>query len=140
MMSLIVDRLRNAAPSLLSVDMAQDLDAIFAGTAPQTGAVYVVPYREKGKPNTLMTGGFMQVIPTQFLVAFVMRVHADPTGAVRAAQFDAVTDAIEAALAGWEPTEDSEPVSFVGGEGTPLSNNVTLYVQTWETTRLLTGA
>lgn len=140
MISLIVDRLKTQAPTLPFVAMAEDLDAIFKGTAPVNGATHVVPYREKAGANKVGMGGFMQVVSFQFLVAFVLRRHNDPKGGLRAAQFDDIKTAIQDALAGWEPTDDSIPIELVGGEGTPIDNNVTIYVQTYETTYLLTGA
>ncbi|WP_275789695.1 phage tail terminator protein [Pararhizobium gei] len=140
MIALIVDRLKTEAPALPFVDMAEDLDAIFKGTAPGDGYTYVVPFREKGTANKVATGGFMQVVGFQFLVAFVLRRHDDAKGGLRALQFDAIKGDIQNALAGWEPTEHSIPIELVGGEGTPIGNNITIYVQTWETTYLLTGA
>lgn len=141
MLQAIVDSL-DAAPagSFASVDMAEDLDALAMGTAPETGAVYVVPFRERAAPNTLATGGFRQLVDVQFFVAFVIREFVDVKGRERAARFDAAKSAIEGALAGWVPERGAKPVSLVNGEGTSLGNGVTVYVQTWQTSRFLTGA
>lgn len=138
MINLIVSRLKEAAPALSGVEMAEDLDVITKATARQSGSTFVIPFREKAEPNKLMSGGFRQHVTEQFLVAIILRHHGDALGALRADAFSSFKDEIEQALAGWEPTDMSEPCELVGGQQTPLGNNATVYVQTWETTRFLT--
>lgn len=141
MLSLIVDRLLAVAGSpFSSVEVAEDLDALAMGTAPNTGAVFVVPGRDRASPNELAMGGFRQFVDTQFYVAFVVRHHGDVRGAARAARFDGLKAAIEGALAGWKHAPGVKPASLVNGEGTSLGNGVTVYVQSWQTSRFLTGA
>lgn len=137
MLELVVARIRENIGDLKSVDMAENLDLVVAGTSPDDGDVFVIPYREKASPNKLATG-FRQLVNVQIAVTFVVRHHGDVHGSERAARFDSYKRSIEDALAGWEPTDDSEPFQLVAGEGTPLGNNTTIYVQTWETTRFLT--
>lgn len=138
MLNLVVERLKERAASLPAVEMAEDLDAIGKATARATGTIFVIPWREKAKPNALMSGGFRQLVQVQFLTAILLRHHADALGTMRASEFDAHKNAIEQAIAGWEPTDVSDPCELVGGEGTPLGNGASVYVQTWETTRFLT--
>ena len=45
-----------------------------------------------------------------------------------------------AALAGWEPPGTISPCELVEGESSPIEKGVSIYVQTWETARFLTGA
>ena len=139
MLSQLVERLSTHAVGLTSVDMAEDLDALARGTAAGNGACFVVPYRERARPNAIAAGGHRQQIDVQIIVAFVVVQASDPRGAARAAAFDAFKAAIEGALAGWAPGDEFGGLSLVGGEATPLGNGVTVYAQTWETTRLLTG-
>ena len=61
-------------------------------------------------------------------------------GAERAKAFDALKGTVEAALTGWEPDPDAEPCSLVAGESSPVTTGVSIYIQTWETARFLTGA
>ena len=61
-------------------------------------------------------------------------------GAERAVQFDAHLARLEAALAGWEPPGTISPCELVEGESSPIEKGVSIYVQTWETARFLTGA
>jgi len=76
----------------------------------------------------------------QFVVAFVVQIHSDAKGAERAKAFDGFKADIEQAMTGWEPTPNSAPFELVGGESSSLGNNRSIYAQTWETTRQLTGA
>lgn len=140
MLLAVFDRLTNHAVGLTSVDVAEDLDSIMAGTAPDNGACFVVPARERADPNRLGMGSFRQVVTEQVFVAFVVRHHGDVKGRARAEQFKGFKTAIEDTLAGWSPTPYSQPFSLVNGEGTSVGNNVTVYVQTWQTTRNLSAS
>lgn len=133
-------RLREQCPGLADVRTAEDLDMLEKAAAVPHGTAFVIPYRERAGENHLSAGGFRQLVVTQILVAFVTRRHDDPTGAARARQFDGLKAEIERALAGWTPPAAHDPCELVGGEGTPLGNGVSIYVQTWETSRLLQGA
>lgn len=143
MLAAVIDRLEEIGDPVTSVEAAESLESIAKGSAPKTGAVFVIPWSERGKPNSLMAGGFRQVVDLQILVAFVIRQHGDVKGGARALQYEALKGAIEAKLAGWAPTDESELFEFVGQESLPLGNaqsNATIFVQTWQSTRDLTGA
>lgn len=140
MLQMIVDRLLLAVPPFAQVEIAEDIDAMAdrAGML-DSGAVIVMPWRERAEPNALATGGHRQRVATHFLVGVVIRHFDDAMGAERAKAFDAFKGAVEAMLAGWEP-QDAEPCELVGGESSPVMPGVSIYVQTWETARFLTGA
>lgn len=140
MLAAVVAQLQANAPLLTSVEVAEDVEAIGEGTAAPTGTAFVVPYRERAQPNTRATGGHLQLINVQIVVAFLIRDHTDVKGAARAARFDAFKTEIEQALAGWSATDAGKPFELVGGESSPMGNGVSIYAQTWETTRFLTGA
>ena len=97
-----------------------------------------MPWRERAEPQPLMTGGFRQRVTFEFATGLVIRHSDDRMGAERAAQFDALKGGIEAVLAGWEPPL-SEPCELIGGESSPITTGVSIYVQTWATARFLTG-
>lgn len=139
MIAAIVARLE-AAAAFAAVEVAEDLDLILNGTAPEDGSVYVVPLRERAQSNTLATGGHRQLVETQFATAFVVREADDIRGAARAARFDSLKSAVETALTGWPPGPEADALSLVAGEGTSVPElGVSIYVQTWETARFLTG-
>ncbi|MCW5711267.1 hypothetical protein [Shinella sp.] len=140
MLLAVFDRLASHAVGLASVDVAEDLDAIMSGTAPANGACFVVPSRERADPNRLGMGSFRQVVTEQVYVAFVVRHHGDVKGRARAEQFKGFKTAIEGALAGWSHDPYCLPFSLVNGEGTSVGNNVTVYVQTWQSTRNLSAS
>jgi hypothetical protein len=132
----IIARLQAACPSLHSVGQAEELDALDRGTAPPNGSTFVIPFGEVAEANALMNG-FRQQVETQVLVAFLIRRHGDAKGGKRAAGFDALKGEIEQALAGWTAPSAIEPFELVSGRGAPRGNGVTIYVQTWRTSRYL---
>lgn len=140
MLQLIVARLRTL-PTLVEVAIAEDLDAMEAraGTV-ESGSVIVMPLREAAEPNALATGGHRQLVRTQFLTGVVIRHYDDAMGEERALAFDSYKAAVEAALTGWEPESFAEPCNLVAGESSPVTTGVSIYVQTWQTARFLTGA
>jgi len=140
MIAELVARLTAACPDLKGVEMAEDLDFLIQarGTAAADKHAYVIPYRERAKPNSRATGGHLQQVQEQVLTALVLRRHDDNRGSARAGLFDTLKGTIEQALTGWAPP-GYDPFELVGGEGTPLGNGVSVYIQTWETARLLEG-
>lgn len=138
LLDLVKERLEALAPALTSVEVIEDIEAIAKGTPAGSGAAFVAPYRERGTANELATG-FRQLIWVEFLVAFQIRIADDSKGTARVAAFRAIKGEIETALAGWQPTPEAAPISLIGGQGGRLTTGVSTYVQTWETTRYLTG-
>ena len=103
------------------------------------GSVVIVPWQEGARPSPVATGGHRQLVSVRFVAAIVLRRHGDPQGAERAIAFDAHRKKLEALLAGWEPSEDHDCCDLVGAEVTGLGNGVSIYAQTWQTSRILTG-
>lgn len=137
MIQEIIDRLKATAPTLVAVLPAEDIDALSKGTAPKTATAFVLPYRELAEPNEFGMGKFRQDVAVQFLVAFIIRRHDDAHGGKKVAIFDTVKTEIEQALAGWSTAPDNAPCELVAAQAAPLGNNVTAYVQTWQTSRYL---
>lgn len=141
MLSAIVARLQSHVSILAAVHVSEDIDLLGDAVGQiDDGSAVVVPFREQFAGNTRATGGHLQRGAVQFLVGFVLRHHDDMLGAEKALRFDTYKDAIENALAGWAPGNRYEPCVLVGGEGSPLGDGVSIYLQTWETARFLTGA
>ena len=139
MIAEIVARLKDAAPELADALPAKDIERLTKATAPKSGTAFVLPYRERAEPNQRATGGHLQMVAVQFLVAFVIRQY-DARGGKRALAFDDFRSAIERALAGWTPPSAEEPLELVGGQATALGNGASIYVQTWQTSRFLEGS
>ncbi|MGM4981873.1 phage tail terminator protein [Rhizobium sp. 11_C7_N12_5] len=139
MLNLFRDRLADKAEALTSVEILENLEALANMSAPETGAAFVIPFRERAGKNQLMGGGFRQNVTVQVMVAFVVRNDDDASGAKRISQFDTYKLDIQQALAGWVPASGSVPCELVSGEATPLDDSAVVYVQAFETTYFLTG-
>lgn len=138
MIGAIVERLEAMAPALTSIGVAEDLEALSRGTAPKNGAAFVLPFQDRPSENAYMSGGFSQRIEVLLLVAFVIRRSDDAKGAQRAGSFDLFKGEIESALAGWSPDPDNHDLfELAAGRSASLGNGVTVYVQTWRTSRYL---
>lgn len=143
MLADILTHLRAVLPQATTpaVELVEDIDELanYAGQV-DSGSVILVPYRELATPQSLATGGHRQRVGAQFLVGVVIRHYDDLMGEERALQFDAHLRRIEAALAGWVPSACIDGCQLVTGESSPIDTGVSIYVQTWETARFLTGA
>lgn len=140
MLNDIYQRLLNSA-KFVSVDVAEAIETIVNRvTTAEDGALFVVPHSERAAPPQYATGGHRQRVASQFLTVVVLRQHDDPKGSARALRFDALKDDVEQVLAGWSPADGSDPISLAAGESLGLANGVSLFVQTWQTSRYLFGA
>lgn len=140
MLSLLMDRLGSLA-IFTAVEVSESLD-VLAGIAPAAddGTLFVVPWRERARPQRNIVGGHRQTIDVQYVTVLVIRRHDDPRGAERAAAFDTIKGGLEAGLAGWQPVAGGDVFSLVSSETQGLGNGVSILTQTWQTTRFLTGA
>ncbi|MCI5097524.1 MAG: hypothetical protein MRY77_14510 [Rhodobacteraceae bacterium] len=122
------------------VEVAEDIDVLreIAGTV-DDATVIVMPWGERGLPNERATGGFLQSVEVQFATGIVQRDFSDRAGAERATRMDTLKSGLEAALAGWTIPGFDTPCELIGGETSPISTGVSIYVQTWATTRFLRG-
>ena len=143
MLAGLISHLRAELPVNVTpaVELVEDLDKL-ADRAGQidSGAVIVMPWQEQAASNPLASGGFRQRVAVQFLVGVVIRTYDDWMGEERALEFDGHITRLEAALAGWVPPGCISQCQLVSGEGSPITTGVSIYVQTWETARFLTGA
>lgn len=139
MIDAVMERLRTNATELKAVKSAEDLDAITdsKSTAAQHGTAFVIPYQEQGLPNEMAAGAFSQKVLVQILVAFVVRRYEPVQGALRVSAHDTFKNSIEGALAGWAVTPYDDLFELVAGRLAPIGNGVSVYVQTWQTSREL---
>ena len=139
-LELVEARLLEQATELASVDLIEDIEAIALGTAPRSGACFVAPWKDNGEENQIATGGFEQTVLVEFLTAIVIRTDDDVKGRARVLKLEALKTSVERALVGWQPMGESMPTSFVGAQaGRMPQRNCSVLVQTWETSRFLTG-
>lgn len=142
MLEEIIARLRTHLPHdrWVSVTIAEDIDE-FTSAAGQVASqsAIVMPWRERAERQALATGGFRQRVQTEFAIGMVLRDYSGAMGNQRAVAFDSLKSDIEAAIAGWVPSGFVDPCELIGGESSPISKGVSIYVQTWATARFLTG-
>ena len=110
------------------------------GQAPEVGSAATDAAPVLTMTQMLVTGGFRQLVMMQVAVGVVIRHYDGLMGGDRALQFDAFKTDLETALAGWEAPGSVDPFELVGGESSPVTTGVSICVQTWSTTRFLTGA
>lgn len=122
------------------VEIAEDIDVLadMAGQV-EDATVIIMPWGERASPNSRATGGVLQQVEVQFATGIVQRDFSDRSGAERATRTDTLKDDVEAALVGWEIPGFDDPCELIGGETSPIGRGVSIYVQTWVTTRFLTG-
>ncbi|RWR28704.1 hypothetical protein D2T29_15850 [Sinirhodobacter populi] len=124
-----------------AIEVAEDIDAMAARAGQvNDGSLILMPWRERAGAQQLATGGFRQRVEVQFATGIVIREYDTFMGGERALRFDALKADVEQALAGWEPPGGIEPCELIGGESSPVTKGVSIFVQTWATARFLTGA
>ncbi|ODN71177.1 phage tail terminator protein [Methylobrevis pamukkalensis] len=136
MIGLVVDRLiATAAPPLLSVEAAENLDALGKGTAARHGAAFVIPMRERASANRFAGGAFEQEVTVEIAVAVAIRAQDSAKGGKRAVLIEGFQAALEASLAGWRPRPDSQLMDYLGADSAPFGNGLTWWVAVWRTSR-----
>ena len=120
--------------------LAEDLDILvdLAGRVKTTTAI-ITPLSEQATPSPLSTGGFRQRVTVEFITAIALREYGDALGGDRAQRLDALKAEMEAALAGWEGPGMIAPCELFAAESSRIVKGVSLYAQTWQTARFLTG-
>lgn len=140
MLELIYNRLADSG-DFAQVEICESLqDILGVATALDDGSLVLVPWQEQAAQNRNATGGHRQRVACRFVVGVMLRRHDDPRGAERALAFDAYRQKVETLLAGWQPAAGSDACSLVGAETSGLGDGVSIYAQTWATSRFLTGA
>lgn len=143
MLTAIRDHLKAelTASHWAGVGVAEEIDELarLAGTV-DDGTAIIMPWGEKAQPQQLSTGEFRQLVEMQFAIGIVLREYDQEMGGDRAIRFDTFKAELEAAMAGWEAPDSFDPFELIAGESSPITTGVSIYVQTWATTRILTGA
>lgn len=128
-LSLIIDALRNRAPSFDGrVAGAAEFQALELNAKMKLPAAYVIPTGDTVGAQESQTD-YYQVVNEGFAVVVVLDNRRDLRG--QKAAFDAV-DSIRAelfaAILGWEPDDDTHPISYDGGQVVEM-NRAALYYQ-----------
>lgn len=110
LLDAVIDRLDAQVPNLSRrVQGAAELAALIRdGKLPaQTPASYVLPLGFRAREADAAAGLFTQILADQVAVVLVVRVASDATGEKAFGKIDALVEQVLAALAGWEPEDNS---------------------------------
>lgn len=135
----LVARLRETCmPPLKVVGASAELSAAqgAARGVPQSPAAYVIPISDSGEPNTFGTGAFQQRLTETWGLVLACREVSDAAGGRATVTIGAVRRTVRAALAGWQPDDNHEPMAFASGNLVDLQNGVVWWldqyrVRTW---------
>lgn len=109
-LSSIVSRLQTECPALRQVLLA------LSGAAPQSyPSAYVLPLSDAAAPGRLL-GVHSQLVTSRFGVEIMVK-HAAMAASGGPAQeaLEDLREAVMAALAGWQPGPEFEPLAYAGG-------------------------
>lgn len=124
-LKLIRDRLSDQVESFRDIRGAAELAAAFEQSQFENRA-YVVPLQSRAGGNGLVNA-VSQRVEVSFAVAFWSRNVSDAQGG---GAMDAVTETSEsviAALLGWSPAPEIEPILYAGGRLMRFANNAVLW-------------
>lgn len=120
--------------------IAEDIDILsdMAGQV-EHGTAIIMPFRERATPPVAYTDATRQLVEDHYAIGIVLRVYDEGLGGDRALAFAAYKADLEQALAGWVPPGSPSDCALLGGESSPITKGVSIYVQTWSIRRFLTG-
>jgi hypothetical protein len=103
----IIARLKDAAPSLGSIDAAIDIESLMASKPQPHGKplAAVIAMGLRGSPAEVMTGAFIQKIQLTFAVILTIPSHSDRAGKSGAPDVLALITEVCTALCGWGPDD-----------------------------------
>jgi hypothetical protein len=124
----------NARPPLRQVEGAGEYAAL---TAPpplaRQPAAFVIPLTETGGPNNLAAGPVRQRIAQTFGVVLLLGNLRDARGQSAAAALVGVQQAVRAALIGFQPTADHDPIEFRRGQLIDIAEGALAWQDEFET-------
>lgn len=132
----IIGRLKTEVTTLKRVSGAAGM-AEAAEDLKQAPAAFVVPASERPAGNSTGTMVVSQNNVVRFGVVIAVQNLSDPRGEKAQANLVALRTAIMAALHGWQPNADFDPIEFGGGNISGLDNQVLWWQDTFVTSHLL---
>lgn len=125
MLAEIVTRLKDTAMPPLNLVASASEFAALKGAPPKEKqpAAYVMPIAETAGPNRL-ANGVRQQVAARVGVVLALGNLSDRRGGPAAEALEAVRDAVKAALVGWPPSADDEPLTFAQGRAVTFADGV----------------
>lgn len=119
---LVVQRLRQSVPALLSVGTLSEYDALPGLSAIRPPCSYVLLATEVGEPLELGAApagqqlAVQQLVATRFAVATAVRNWRDPAGAQASQDLRGFLGSVRTAIVGWTPNlPGARPCAFERG-------------------------
>lgn len=109
-MAAVVARLQDQCP-----DVRQVLSALSGAVPTAYPAVYVLPLQDSADANPFL-GAHSQIVTARFALEIMLKhgSQADSGGPAHEA-LETLRDDLRAALKGWQPAAEFEPIAYLGG-------------------------
>lgn len=109
----VITRLKETASRLRIVDGAADLDTARRTSPKTTPAAFLVTTESAQAPAGATSGQLIQRVEVSIhVVLFVRNVAGQDIGASARGEMDTLITDVRAALIGWSPSSDIEPISL----------------------------
>lgn len=126
--SLIIPRLRAQCP--MFAGRVFGAGAYAEAAASEDVAVpcaFVVPAGDSALPNEVMSGGHLQTVDDRFAVVVCVSNTADERGQDGAEKLHDARAELIAALCGWSPAADTDPIDYLGAESEPAIDRARIW-------------
>jgi len=133
--SLVIARIKAQVPELLDVLTGADLAAINTTPPLRYPCAYVYSLSESGNDNRYMTGMTAQRRTQAVGVLLLVRNVRDAVGHAAKVDLDALRIKLDAALFGYVPAPEYEPLIFTRGALVQLADGVLLWQDDYTTRR-----
>jgi hypothetical protein len=124
-------RVRDQVALLRDVGGAVSLSAVMEGRV-AAPAAYVFSESKRGGRNGA-DNSVIQRVEYQLGVVMVVRNVRDERGVDSSDAVEDLTAAVRTALLGWQPSEDAEPLEYVGGRLVSMVNGFVFWLDSYRT-------
>lgn len=131
----IAERIRAQAPLFKKVGIAADLAAARRELKLEPAA-FLIPVLERASANSL-ENGVSQFVLQRFGVVLAVRNLRDAAAEHAQEELAPVRDALFAALIGWAPDAERDPVTYAGGRLIGLTDRVLWWQDSFDTSYYL---
>lgn len=132
LVSSLIARLQSAVPELLLVAGAAGFAAASESNPPATPAAYVFITAESGGEGSIDEVSDIQRIESSLSVVLVVRHVGAAAGAGAAGDLQALSDAVKAALRGFAPTAEHDPMRFESAALLAFRDRHEWWQQSWK--------
>lgn len=128
----VVERLRTECSALRQVAAA-----IEATTTPVFPVAWVFTVEEGAQPNSLANAHSQRLSATLAVEIVVRNAREQTSSELSGDLLEDIRDQIFAALAGWKPDDEHEPMEFARGELVAFEPGTVTWRDLWTTSRLV---